>query len=159
MQQKISTVATLNEILTLKLTSINHYFLHARMFRNWQLKRLDEASYKKSIKDMKQADDLINRILLLDGLPNLQQLNPLMVGEHTQDMLDCDEKHQKSGIEKLKAAITVCEGAQDFVSRTLLEAILEYEENFLDWVEAQTYQINKIGIKLYIQAQISEGDD
>lgn len=134
-------LAMLNEVLTIELTSINQYFLHARMFKNWGFENLNEKCYKKSIKDMKQADDLIERILFLQGLPNLQALNKLYIGEETAEMIQCDMDFQLEQVPVLKKAIALCEQLQDYVSRELLENILEYEEGHIDWLEAQQYQI------------------
>jgi bacterioferritin len=139
-------LVVLNEILTFELTSINQYFLHARMFKNWGLEKLNSAAYKKSIKDMQQADQLIERILFLEGLPNLQMLGKLMIGEETSEMLNCDMTFQNSQIPLLKKAISLCEGLQDFVSRDLLESILSYEEDYIYWIETQQYQIKHLGI-------------
>lgn len=151
-------LAVLNEVLTAELTSINQYFLHARMYKNWGFEVLNKKCYKKSIKDMKQADDLIERILFLQGLPNLQALNKLYIGEETAEMLQCDMDFQLEQIPQLKKAIALCEQLQDYISRELLENILEYEENHLDWLETQQYQIDAMGIENYLQAQISDGD-
>ena len=150
-------LVVLNEILTFELTSINQYFLHARMFKNWGLEKLNSAAYKKSIKDMKQADQLIERILFLEGLPNLQMLGKLMIGEETAEMLNCDMTFQSLQIPLLKKAISLCEELQDFVSRDLLESILSYEEDYIDWIETQQYQIKHLGIENYLQSQV-EGD-
>lgn len=147
-------LSELNKILTLELTSINQYFLHARMFKNWGLEELDEKDYKKSIKDMKQADQLIERILFLEGLPNLQQLGKLRIGERTEEMLDCDLTFQVEQIAALTTSIGICEAEQDYVTRELLEDILEYEEEHLDWIESQQFLIKATGIENYQQSMM-----
>ncbi|EEB78276.1 bacterioferritin [marine gamma proteobacterium HTCC2148] len=149
-----TVIGYLNRVLTLELTSINQYFLHARMFRNWGLEALNEKNYKKSIKDMKQADELIERILFLEGLPNLQQLEKVRIGEHTVEMQQCDMAFQLEQLALLREAIAYCEQAQDFVSRDLLEEILEYEESHVDWIETQQYLIENTSLENYLQAQI-----
>jgi bacterioferritin len=149
-----TVIGYLNRVLTLELTSINQYFLHARMFRNWGLEALNEKNYKKSIKDMKQADELIERILFLEGLPNLQQLEKVRIGEHTVEMQQCDMAFQLVQLALLREAIACCEQAQDFVSRDLLEEILEYEESHVDWIETQQYLIENTSLENYLQAQI-----
>lgn len=158
MQGDRQVIDALNKVLTTELTSINRYFLHARMYRNWGLERLNEHSYKKSIKDMKQADELIERILFLEGLPNLQKLNRLMVGEHTEEMLKLDADFQLEQISQLKDAIALCETQQDYVSRDTLVELLEYEEDYLDWLETQHYQIASLTLPNYLQANLSEED-
>ena len=155
MQGDGTVIGYLNRVLTLELTSINQYFLHARMYRNWGLEELNEKSYKKSIKDMKQADDLIERILFLEGLPNLQQLDKIRIGEHTGEMLQCDMDFEMEQLALLREAIEACEKAQDYVSREVLEDILEYEEEHVDWIEAQQYLIANAGLENYLQSQIS----
>ncbi|MEM6583545.1 MAG: bacterioferritin [Pseudomonadota bacterium] len=147
-------IQSLNSLLTTELTSINQYFLHARMYRNWGLSELNDKSYKKSIIDMKQADDLIERILFLEGLPNLQQLDKLLIGENTEEMLQCDLTFQSNELEKLREAVVLCEAQKDFVSRDLLECILEAEEEHLDWIETQQYLISNAGLENYLQAQM-----
>lgn len=146
----------LNQVLTIELTSINQYFLHARMYKNWGLHELNEKSYKKSIKDMKQADELIERVLLLEGLPNLQKLNRLRIGEHTEEMIQCDVDQIEEQLVLLKEAIAYCESVRDYVSREILEEILEYEEEYLDWLESQQYLIANTGIQNYLQSMIGE---
>ena len=158
MQGSSKVVSMLNKVLKLELTSINQYFLHARMYRNWGVDALNEACYKKSIKDMKQADELINRILFLGGLPNLQDLGKLYIGEHTKEMIKMDMHFEMEQLPVLKDAIALCESERDFVSRELLQEILGYEEDYVDWLEAQEYQIEHVGIQNYIQSQSSEGD-
>ena len=150
--QKILT--TLNQVLTHKLTSINQYFLHARIYKNWGINSLNDACYKKSIEDMKLSDKVIERILFLEGLPNLQQLLPLAIGEHTEEMINCDLNFQSGQINTIRDAIAVCEQQRDYVSRELLDNILHEDEEHLDWLETQQYQINTIGIEKYIQAQL-----
>ena len=144
----------LNNVLAIELTSINQYFLHARMFKNWGLSDLNSKAYKKSIKDMKQADNLIERILFLEGLPNLQKLNRLRIGENTEEMLQCDLDQIKEQLEVLKDAISYCESVKDFVSRELFEDIQEYEEEYMDWLETQQSLISQVGIKNYLQSQM-----
>lgn len=144
----------LNQILAIELTSINQYFLHARMFKNWGLNQLNEKAYKKSIKDMKQADTLIERILFLEGLPNLQKLNRLRIGEHTAEMLQCDLEQIKEQLPLLEEAIAYCETVKDFVTRELIEEIHEYEEEYLDWLETQLGLIEQVGIQNYQQSMM-----
>jgi bacterioferritin len=155
MKGDVAVIGYLNRILTLELTSINQYFLHARMYRNWGLEELNDKSYKKSIKDMKQADELIERILFLEGLPNLQHLEKIRIGEHTAEMLKCDMDFQMEQLALLREAIEACEKSQDYVSRDVLEDILEYEEGHVDWIEAQQYLIDNAGLENYLQSQIS----
>ncbi len=154
MQGDKQVIGYLNKVLTSELTSINQFFLHARMYKNWGLDALNEKSYKKSIKDMKQADELIERILFLEGLPNLQQLGRLRIGEHTQEMLQCDMEFQMEQLTELREAIAFCESASDYISRDLLEEILEYEEEHVDWIETQQYLIDNTGTENYLQSQM-----
>ncbi|SEK32525.1 bacterioferritin [Colwellia chukchiensis] len=154
MKGNANVLAILNKVLTSELTSINQYFLHARMYKNWGFDALNSACYKKSILDMKQADKVIERILFLEGLPNLQQLSPLAIGEHPQEMINCDLGFQTAQIAIVRNAITVCEQEQDYVSREILDNILNDEEEHLDWLETQQYQIDTMGIEKYLQAQL-----
>ena len=151
-------IGALNKVLTTELTSINQYFLHARMYRNWGLEELNEVCYEKSIKDMKQADKIIERILFLEGLPNLQDLGKLYIGEHTEEMLKLDMRFELEQIPLIKETIALCEEEQDYVSREMLEDILDDEEDYVDWLESQEYLITNAGIQNYIQSQTSEGE-
>ncbi len=144
----------LNTCLGNELIAINQYFLHARMFKNWGLDELNEHEYKKSIADMKHADKLIERILLLEGLPNLQKLGKILIGENTEEMLSCDLSLQTTVMADLKSTIAYCEGVADYVSRDLLEDILTSEEEHTDWIETQQGLIKNIGIKNYMQSMI-----
>lgn len=154
MKGDTKVIQYLNQQLAIELTSINQYFLHARMFKNWGLKALNDKAYKKSIKDMKQADDLIERILLLEGLPNLQKLNRLRVGEHTAEMLASDQAQIEEQLDGLKEALQYCESVQDYVSRKLLLEIQADEEDYLDWLETQHSLIAQVGIENYQQSML-----
>jgi len=144
----------LNTCLENELVSINQYFLHARMFKNWGLNVLDKKEYKKSIKDMKQADKIIERVLFLEGLPNLQKLGRLRVGENPVEMLKCDAEFQQETLTNLKDAIAYCETAADFVTRDMLAEILEYEEEHLDWIDTQLSLIDNVIIENYLQSMM-----
>jgi bacterioferritin len=146
----------LNVVLKNELTAINQYFLHARMFGHWGLKRLEEHEKDESIDEMKHADRLIQRILFLDGLPNLQDLGKLLVGENVQECLECDLKLEMAAHVELKAAIVDSEAKGDFVSRELFTAILESEEEHIDYLETQLDLIKRVGIENYCQSQMSE---
>lgn len=154
MKGDAKVIEYLNQMLSTELTSINQYFLHARMFKNWGFSRLNDKAYKKSIKDMKQADELIERILFLEGLPNLQKLNRLRIGENTAEMLQCDLDQITEQLEALKEAIAYCESVKDFVSRELFEEIQEYEEEYLDWLETQQQLIAQVGLANYQQSMM-----
>jgi len=147
-------IAHLNKILGNELIAINQYFLHAKMFKDWGLNELAEYTRHESIDEMKHADKLIERILFLEGLPNLQDLGKLHIGEHTQEMLQCDLALEMRAIPDLKEAIDYCDQVRDYVSRELLEDILESEEEHVDWLETQLSLIEKVGIQNYLQEKM-----
>ena len=155
MKGETRIIAHLNKVLFNQLTAINQYFLHARMFGHWGLKDLEEHDYRRSIQAMKHADALIERILFLEGLPNLQDLGKLMIGENTREILECDLRLEMKGIPDLKAAIAYFESIGDYGSRELAEDILTSEEEHVDWIETQLSLIDKVGIENYQQSQIS----
>ena len=144
----------LNKALFNELTAINQYFLHARMFGNWGLKKLEEHEKGESVDEMKHADRLIERILFLEGLPNLQNLGKLAIGESASEAIECDLKLERAAHPDLKAGIVHCESVGDYVSRELLESILESEEEHIDWLETQLELIAKIGAQNWLQSQM-----
>ena len=154
MKGDTKVIEYLNRALTNELTAINQYFLHARMFKNWGLKKLDEHEYKESVDEMKHADKLIERILFLEGLPNLQQLNKLLIGENVAEALKCDLQLEQLARPVLQEAIAHCESCSDYVSRELLEAILDGEEDHIDWFEIQLGLIDKVGLQNYLRSQM-----
>ena len=153
MKGDAKVVDYLNRVLTNELTAINQYFLHARMFRHWGLNKLDEYEYRESVDEMKHADLLINRILFLEGLPNLQQLGKLLIGESVQECLKCDLQLEMMAIPLLREALAYCESSSDYISRELFEDILEGEEEHVDWLETQLALIDKMGLQNYLQSQ------
>ena len=160
MQGNPAIVARLNEVLTNELTAVNQYFLHARMLENWGLRKLGKIIYDESIGEMKHADKLIKRILFLDGLPNLQDLHKLAIGENVLEALTADLKLEVDGRAALVAGVAQCEAAQDFVSREILEDILQDTEEHLDFLETQLSLLKSLGEQNYLQSALGElGDE
>jgi bacterioferritin len=156
MKGDAKVIEFLNKALYNELIAINQYFLHAKMFRNWGLKELAEHEHKESIDEMKHADRLIERILFLDGLPNLQNLGKLFVGETPKEALECDLKLELLAVPDLKAAIAHSEQVGDYVSRDLFAAILESEEEHIDWLETQLGLIVRLGEPNYLQSKLGD---
>jgi bacterioferritin len=153
-------IEALNKVLKNELTAINQYFLHARMLRNWGLAGLNDHAYKQSIRVMKEADKLIERVLFLEGLPNLQNLGKLMIGENPMECLNCDLQYERDSQRPLlQETIALCETQQDYISRELLEDLLEHCEEAIDWLETQQSLIKDVGLPNYLQTHIGEGKD
>ncbi|MGZ4953867.1 MAG: bacterioferritin [Methylobacter sp.] len=160
MKGDIKIIETLNKLLKNELTSINQYFLHARMFRHWGLEKLNDYQYKQSIRVMKEADEIIERILFLEGLPNLQNLGKLLIGENVVECLNGDLEYEQN-IQRpmLIDAVALCEELQDYVSRDLLEELLEHCEQAIDWLETQQSLIANVSLPNYLQSHMEHDGD
>ena len=155
MQGKQEVIDHLNKVLKNELTAVNQYFLHARMFKDWGYESLNDYEYHESIDEMKHADSLIERILFLEGLPNLQNLGALRIGENPHEIFKADLALEMDALPDLKAAIACCERVEDYVSRDLFEDILSSEEEHVDWLETQLGLVDTLGLENYLQSKIS----
>ena len=151
MKGETKVLEQLNRVLTNELTAINQYFLHARMLRDWGFLKLADKVYDESIGEMKHADLLVARILVLEGLPNMQDLGKLRIGEDVPEILECDLASETDNQGCLKESISVCESLRDFVTREIFENILEDTEEHIDWIETQKHRINAVGLANYLQ--------
>jgi bacterioferritin len=148
----------LNTVLTNELTAINQYFLHARMLENWGITKLGKYEYQESIEEMRHADSLIKRVLFLEGLPNVQRLNSVMIGQSPEEALKCDLSMEDKATADLREAIPYCESVRDFVSRDLLAHILHDEEEHIDFIETQFDLIERIGVQKWLQLNSGASD-
>ena len=158
MKGHTQVIEALNKVLYNELIAINQYFLHSRMLKNWGVTKLAEYEHKESIDEMHHADVLVERILFLEGLPNLQNLGKLLIGEDVKEILECDLTLEQQALPALKNGITLCENKADFVSRQLLEDILKSEEEHIDWLEEQFDLIKRMGLENYVQLQSAPAD-
>lgn len=149
-----AVIDALNSVLTKELTAINQYFLHARMLQNWGLEKLGRLEYKASIDEMKHADELIKRILFLEGLPNLQKLDRIRIGQTVQEVMEADLEVENEAVPHLKKCIKLAENDSDYVTRDLFLHILSSEEEHVDWLETQLSLLKQVGVQNYIQSQI-----
>jgi bacterioferritin len=154
MKGKKSIIEALNDVLTAELTAINQYFLHARMLENWGLTKLGKQEFAASLDEMKHADQVTKRILFLEGLPNVQKIGRVYIGQDIEELIDCDLKVEYEALPRLKKHIKLCEEEGDFVSRDLLQSILISEEEHVDWLETQKELIKRAGIQNYVQSHI-----
>jgi len=154
MKGDATVIEHLNRVLKNELTAINQYFLHSRMLKDWGLNTLGDYEFGESVDEMKHADAIIERTLFLEGLPNVQDLGKVRIGENVPEMLQCDLNLELDAIPDLKAAISYCENHKDFVSRDLFDAILKSEEEHVDFLETQLELIDKVGVENYLQSQI-----
>ena len=159
MKGKKSIIDALNEVLSAELTAINQYFLHARMLENWGLAKLGKLEFAASLDEMKHADQVIKRILFLEGLPNVQKIGRVYIGQDIEELIDCDLKVEYEAIPRLKKHIKLCEQEADFVSRDLLKSILISEEEHVDWLETQKELIKRAGLQNYVQSQIEQNNN
>ena len=156
MKGDATVIEHLNRVLKNELTAINQYFLHSRMYKDWGISKLADHEHADSIDEMKHADSIIERVLFLEGLPNLQKLGKLRVGQDTKEMLECDLALEMDALPDLRDGVAYCESIRDYVSRDLMQNILESEEEHVDWLETQLGLIEKVGLQNYQQSMMSE---